>query len=100
MTKTVGVAEAKAHLSQLMAEAAYGGMRILIERRGKPLAALVSVADLTELERGNQPENWPHDVIKSLNAWHEMGDDAIDEMVEDIYNLRHCEMGRPVNLED
>jgi prevent-host-death family protein len=50
------VTEAKAQLSALMARAGYGGERFLIERRGKPLAALVGVGDLESLEReGDAP---------------------------------------------
>jgi prevent-host-death family protein len=50
MVKRVSTAQAKAQLSALMAQVAYGGERIIIERRGKPLAALVSVDDLWRLE--------------------------------------------------
>lgn len=50
----VRVAETKAKLSELMARAGYGGERFLIERRGKPLAALVGVQDLERLERGRE----------------------------------------------
>lgn len=41
----------EARLSELMARAGYGGERFLIERRGRPLAALVGVEDLERLER-------------------------------------------------
>ena len=52
MTKRISAAQAKAHLSELMAQVAYGGEHYVIERRGKPLAALVSVDDLERLEQG------------------------------------------------
>ena len=42
MTKRISAAQAKAHLSALMARAAFGGEHDGIERRGKPIAALVA----------------------------------------------------------
>ncbi len=42
----VSAAEARAHLSKLIAEVAYAGQRVVIERRGTPLAAPVSVENL------------------------------------------------------
>jgi prevent-host-death family protein len=65
MVKKVRVTEAKAHLSALMARAGYAGERYLIERRGKPLAALVGVEDLQRLEAEGGPSiggprrRWP-----------------------------------------
>lgn len=43
MTKSVGVHEAKTHLSRLLDEAA-AGVDIVIERRGTPIARLVPIA--------------------------------------------------------
>ena len=100
MAKTVSATQAKAQLSALMAEAAYGGERIIIERRGKPMAAIVSVEDLKQLEHDKSTKNWPYDVINSLSGWHEVGDNEIDEMIADIYASRKRDMGRPVELED
>lgn len=62
--KKVSAAQAKAQLAALVAEVAYRGEHIIIERRGKPLAALVSIADLERLEQGQptsaQPRGpWP-----------------------------------------
>lgn len=41
MTKSVGVHEAKTHLSRLLEEVADGG-QVLISRRGEPIARLVA----------------------------------------------------------
>ena len=44
MTKTrVSVAEAKQHLADLLGRVAYGKERVMITRRGKPMAILVPV---------------------------------------------------------
>lgn len=46
----VGTHEAKTHLSEYLNRVRYGGERIVIERHGKPVAALVSTEDLERLE--------------------------------------------------
>jgi len=51
VAKRISASQAKAHLSQLMAQVAYRGERYVIERRGKPMAALVSLADFDALGR-------------------------------------------------
>jgi prevent-host-death family protein len=48
------VAQAKNTLSSLINKVAYGKVRILLESRGKPKAALVSTDDLARLERLEQ----------------------------------------------
>ena len=42
--------EVRKRFSEAISQAAYGGERIIIERSGKPLAALVSMEDLEALE--------------------------------------------------
>lgn len=46
----VGTHEAKTRLSEYLNRVAYAGERVVVERHGKPLAALVSVDDLQRLE--------------------------------------------------
>ncbi len=50
MPVRVGTHEAKTHLSEYLNRVAYAGERVVVERHGKPLAALVSVEDLDRLE--------------------------------------------------
>lgn len=97
--KVVGVSEAKAHLSSLMARAGYAGERFLIERRGKPLAALVGVEDLERLE--NEPGDdlsRPLGAIALIGTWGEAGDREIDAMLAEVYAERERDTGRPVDL--
>ncbi len=49
--KRVGTFEAKTHLSQLLDEVHRTGARIVIQRRGKDIAALVPCEDLEERDR-------------------------------------------------
>lgn len=48
--ETVSVVEARKKLSELMAKVAYGGERVIIERKGKPLVVIVSLNDFHLLE--------------------------------------------------
>ena len=54
MGEIVGIAEAKNDLSELVNRAAYGGERIVLGSRGKPKAAIVSLADLRRLQEIEQ----------------------------------------------
>lgn len=54
---TMNVAEARKQFSELVARVAYTGERVIIERRGKPMIALVNMDDLRHLVRlGNDEE--------------------------------------------
>ena len=48
------VAEAKNHFSDVLRRAEYGGERVVVERHGKPVAAIVSTEDLRQLEAAEQ----------------------------------------------
>jgi prevent-host-death family protein len=50
MTLSVDTSQIKAQLSEFIGRVAYGRERVLVLRRGKPIAALVSVEDLRWLE--------------------------------------------------
>ncbi len=43
--------EARAHFSEMVNRAGYGRERVVLTRRGKPVAAMVSIDDLEQLER-------------------------------------------------
>jgi len=99
VVKKVGVTEAKAHLSALMARAGYGGERFLIERRGRPLAALVGIEDLERLEgeQGSTPSR-PLGAIALVGAWGEAEEGDLDAVLAEIYAERWRDTGRPVDF--
>lgn len=101
MVRKVSAAQAKAQLSALVAEVAYGKQRVIIERRGKPLAALVSIGDLDHLEKCQVTPTPRHWALELVGAWGDiMSNREIDEMVEHIYAEREKDFGRPVNLDE
>ena len=61
----VGTHEAKTHLSEYINRVRYGGERIVIERHGKPVAALVGTGDLARLEE-SAPESVEERYRKAL----------------------------------
>ena len=90
MVKRVSAAQAKAHLAELVASVAYKGERVIIERRGKPVAALVTVEDLERLadESGASHEaHWP------LNMVGLFADIMTDEEIEIIVDR----LGQAIN---
>lgn len=50
MERTVGMAEAKSKLAELVGEVKYGGKRFILERRGQPMAVLISVEAYEQLQ--------------------------------------------------
>jgi prevent-host-death family protein len=52
------VGEAKKHFSELLSRVAYGGERITIAKRGKPLAMLVPTALEPDADHLSRVEGW------------------------------------------
>lgn len=99
MTEKIRVTEAKAHLSALMARVGYGGERFLIERRGRPLAALVGVEDLERLEKERDATtSRPLGAIALVGAWGEAEEGDLDAVLDGIYAERERDTGRPVDF--
>ena len=83
MSTSVSVGEAKRRLSELMSRVVYCGERFVIERRGKPMVALVSAEDLARLE---QEPVAPGGLLAALGAWADF--EEMDELVAGIYEQR------------
>lgn len=49
MAKTIGIAKAREGFSELVNQVAFGGERYLVERRGKPLAAVIGADEYRQL---------------------------------------------------
>ena len=63
MSKRISASQAKAQLSSFLAEVAYGGQPIVIERHGKPCAALVSMDDLRQIEHYRTTSSRPQGAL-------------------------------------
>ncbi len=98
-TRRVSTAAAKAHLSALVGEVAYQGEHVIIERRGQPMAALVGMDDFARLEETQSAPVEPRGALALLSVQHDLSDDEIDALVDDIYAQRLQDFGRPVDIE-
>ena len=91
MVRTVSVAEAKRDFSEVMTRAAHKGERFIIARRGKPMAALVSMEDLRQLAPASEK---PRGLLASAGAWSDFRN--LDQVIEEIYRSRRRAMDRKV----
>jgi prevent-host-death family protein len=98
VARRVSAAMAKAHLSELMAGVAHQGKRYVIERRGKPVAALVSVGELEKLELESAASDRPLGALALAGAWREVEEDEFERILDDIYRERERDTGRQVDL--
>jgi prevent-host-death family protein len=96
--RRVSTAEAKAKLSELIGTVAYGHARVVIERRGRPVAALVGIPDLGTLEQNESKGEEPRGALALAGLWADVDDDLFDQIISDIYAARESDLGRPVEL--
>ena len=101
MTKAFNTADVKARLSELISRVVYGRERLIVLRRGKPVAALVSLQDLRRLEAldagdTSAESQSTHPIMRAFGGWADRAD--IDELVAEIYANRDASPGREVAL--
>lgn len=80
----VSVAEAKSHLSELIARSAHGRERFVITRRDRPVAALVSLEDLRIIEQQQQRQG----LASVAGKWR--GFDELAEAMGDLAEQRRA----------
>lgn len=74
MTYEIPVTQARAELAELINRVVYGNERVVVTRHGKPLVALVSAADLEELEkRGAPPAEGEEEIVSTLSTVRSLG---------------------------
>ena len=96
----VGVAEAKATFSALIEGVQHRSERYVIERHGKPAAALVSVEELERLE-GRRAAPLGHTGGAGLIGLFKglLTNEEIDEMVDAIYAARDRDRYSPARVD-
>jgi prevent-host-death family protein len=109
MALSSDTSQVKARLSEFIGRVAYGRERLLVLRRGKPVAALVSVEDLRRLEaldstaakktpssRSIAEGPGAHPIMRAFGSWADRDD--LDELVGEIYTDRLTIPDREVTL--
>ena len=99
MVNRVSAAQAKAQLSALVAEVAYAGQHVIIERRAKPLTVLVSVEDLERLEQDRAASLRPQGALALVGAWPDVKDRDLEGAIQEIYSQREKDLGHLVELD-
>lgn len=89
----ISVADAKSHLSELIAKSAHGHERFIITRRNRPVAAIVSLDDLRIIEQHQERQG----LATVAGTWKGFGEVA--NAMGDLSTLRRTGGGgRDVSL--
>ncbi len=83
----VSIGQVKRDISELANRVAFGGERIVLTSRGKPKAALVSIADYERLEQEKAEER-----LAAFECWREKA----DQLAAEILDSRG---GEPIDLD-
>ena len=91
--ETISIVEVKTHLSEIVAKSAYNNERFIMTKANKPVAALVSIEDLTIIEQHCEKAG----LAEVASKW--TGFDEVAEELGDLSDLRSLgEDGRNVSL--
>ena len=93
ITTSVSVANAKSHISELIAKSQYSHERFVITKRDKPVAVLVSLDDLKILEQYEEKQG----LADIAGKW-EGFDEVLDAMGDIDILRRNGGKGRDVSL--
>lgn len=88
------VAQAKNQFSDLLRRAEYAGERVVVHRRGKPVAAIVSTRDLERLQALEDAED-ARDAAEALREAKEQGTIPLDVVLRK-HGLEHLLIERGV----
>jgi prevent-host-death family protein len=91
---TMTVAEAKNRFSDVLRRAEYGGERVIVERHGKPVAAIVSTEDLRRLEAAEDAADL-RDAQTALAEATQKGTVPLETVLRK-YGLDHLLAGSPM----
>lgn len=98
MTKRMPLAEVRAKIADAVNDVLHHGEHVLIERHGRPVAAIVSVDDLARLEAERPSGDRPAGALALVGAWADVEDSAIDAFLADVASARQRDTGRKVRL--
>lgn len=86
MAKYLGVAEVKKSFSLVISEVSLKGEHFVIEKKGKPVAALVSVDELQRIEAAGGGKK-KKGLLAAIGAWEEF--EELESVVADLHAQRH-----------
>jgi len=98
MAQRISIVEAKAKFSEVVDGVLHGRGNYVIERRGRPVAAIVSIGALEQIEAIEPSAPHPGGALAILGAWGDVPDSEIDAFLVDVRAERDRDTGRPVHL--
>ncbi len=84
MVKKVSTVKLRKDLAALLADVVDNGRHFIIEKRGKPLAALVSVEALELIEQPGTTSADPQGALALAGAWGELKDREMDALLAGV----------------
>jgi len=88
MVKRVSTVELRKDLAALLGDVVDNGRHFIIEKRGKPLAALVSVEALELIEQQQTISADPQGALALAGAWGELKEREMDALLADVHAKR------------
>jgi prevent-host-death family protein len=88
----ISVADVKSHLSEYIAKVAFSHKRFIITKRNKPIAALVDINDLMQVENAEETKG----LASIIGKWKNFDD--ISENVSKTYKSRQKDKLRNVSI--
>ncbi len=92
MAIKISVAEVKSHLSEIVSKVAYTHKRVIITKRDKPIAALIDLKDLNQLNNIEERDG----LLAVAGKWKNF--DKISNHIEKAYKSRGKDKSRHVSL--
>jgi prevent-host-death family protein len=85
MTKTLKASEARQHFSELLNQVFKGETRVLVEKSGIPVAAIVSATDLNKLQQLESQQSERFKLLERLRAgFADLSEEQIQRKVTEI----------------
>ncbi len=84
MVKKISTAQLRKELSSLLAQVAANDGQVIIEKRGKPMAALVGVEALELLNQQQTTSADPQGALALAGAWGELKEREMDALLAGI----------------
>jgi len=85
----IGVAEAKNQFSEILAKAAFAGQRFIVERRGKPMAAIIGIQEYEEFVKFQQEQRRRRFERLRAAAANMSEEEVLDLAQEAVDSVRH-----------
>ncbi len=99
MAKRIRLGDAKAKFSAIVDEVLHDREHYIIERRGRPVAAIVRVEECERIESAQGNVLRPAGALALVGAWGEVDDRVIDAFLQDVFAGRERDTGRRITLE-